>query len=39
MMSRIANKLPLRKERKIKDNEDIGTYVQHTEHKLHVRNE
>ena len=37
MMSRIANKLPLI--RKIKDNEDIGTYVQHTEHKLHVLNE
>lgn len=37
MMSRIANKLPLI--RKIKDNEDIGTYIQHTEHKLHVLNE
>lgn len=37
MMSRIAKKLPLI--RKIKGNEDIGTYIQHTEHKLHVLNE
>ena len=34
MMSRIAKKLPLI--RKIKGNEDIGTYIQHTEHKLQV---
>ena len=37
MMSKNANKLPLI--RKIKDNEDIGTYIQHTEQKLHVLNE